>query len=878
MNSARSLSLLLCAALVGGLIPPQAARAAAPVLIELGGQGGITSHSAAAGAGAIPVLSASSVAGASLLPTASFGVLPVLAAPSISATPSAAPAFAAPASAGVSAAAAPALIASPSAAASVPSDETPAAPKAAAPAGPRLWLSRAAGLFSRRAAPASPEAAPASAADAKAQADALFDGGASAPSVDETPVAPQGRLSRAASGLRRFAVRRLEAYKAKRAIGHDDFGGPKSDGPMSFGAKARYGFKWGLNLVGISALLDFTVAPLLAHVPWPLMLSAGALGEVGRVELLTKYGPNEIGAALTHAPLSFLGIALPMSTGMEEFTYRFLSFGLTFGLLAAAKPAAKFAAGVLGQIPDAAGFRSTVQRVLLAAGGLVTFFAFPFAALKSSFGFAVAHFAHWGVDPSVFALNLVAGYFLARAAYKTRGLTAPFVAHLVFNLVMLGSAVLGTTFGLPLAASVYSVIASVVGLGALWYNWRSARKERAMSLKGLGAGAKNFMIAALIVGTVAGGVIRHAAVPQSTSAAALFQAKVPAAAPAAPEQPVAAPKAEAAPADASSGFKTAADMVAAVKPSVVEIVVRMDGGYAIGSGVIVSPSGLLVTNGHVVGDKKIGEIVEVKLSNDQKVPGKIMAVNHNRDLAFIQLPRVKNPGGWPFSRFAGTAPREGDVLYAMGHPLGLPFTVSKGILSGLGDRDNMFVQYLQTDASINHGNSGGPIYNERGEIVGINTMIMGKDGSIGVGFSIIAPSVVHALQQYAATGNIATAALGVVVDLSNPTLPEMGVAVESVRPGSAAAKAGLLGGDLIVGIGGELIPDGGRKAIHDLATILAEAKPGDVIELAVMRGDSDKPLMVKLTLDARSTSEETSMAHGFDGEGADDADGGDEAP
>jgi len=868
-----SFSVVLCAALVGGLIPPGAARAAGGVLAAPALEAGVGVAAPGAGAAATFAAPAQINIGATLLPVAPLGGASALSAPAWAGAASVAPAAAAPA---LSAPAAEPSAVSPVAAGaaavpflSAPAAEPSAAPSAPAADAPRSWLSRAAGLFSRRAAPAS---APASVDDAKVSSDRLFDGATAASAPDAAALAaPQGPLTRLNAGLRRFAARRVAAYQAKRAVAHDDFGGPKSDGPMTFGAKVAYGLKWGLNLVGLSALIDFTLAPLLARINWPTLLSTSTLDHLGRVELLIKYGPSTISAALTHAPLSFLGLAVPLSTASEELTYRFFGFGLTFALLAAAKPAAAFVATALDSVPDAAGLRSKVQRALLLIGRAAAYYAFPIAALSSSVRFAIAHFAHWGIDPTVFALNVVAGWVLARVAYKTRGLTAPFVAHLSFNFAMLGTAILGATFGLPLAASVYAVLASIVGVAALWYNWRAARKERALSLKNL-AGAKNLVVAGLIasglLGALGGGA-SHGSFSASRNAGLaeyLAAAPAPAASTVGGEAPAAA--APAAPAaDAPAPFKTDADMVASVKPSVVEIIVKMSGGMAIGSGVIVSPTGLLVTNGHVVGDKAVGEIVEVKLSNDQVLPAKIMAVNHNRDIAILRLPNQRGGAAWPYSTFAKTAPREGDPLLAMGHPLGLPFTVTKGVLSGLGDRGNMFVQYLQTDASINHGNSGGPIYNTRGEVVGINTMIAGKEGSIGIGFSITAPNVVQALEQYAATGGIATAALGVIVDLSGPDQPDAGVAVEFVRAGSAAAKAGLLPGDLIVGVGEDKIAVGGEKAVHSLAAALAQAKPGDVLELSVLRGDADKPRVVQVKLDARATSEETSMAHGFDGGG-----------
>jgi S1-C subfamily serine protease len=867
----RALGLLLSAALVGGMIPPEAALAAAPVRVELTAPAGMSGASSAAGVNAALTLGAPS-AGALLAPSAGLSApsAPACSAPSAAASP-----LAAAPSASFSAAApsAPsALSAAAPAAAEGPAAEAAPAPKAAAPAARRSWLSRAAGLFSRRTAPAA-SARASSADEAKASSDLAFDGASERPEGAELAL-PQGRFARLRSGLKGFAARRLEAYQAKRAVDHDAFGGPKSDGPMTFLGRVGYGLKWGLNLVGITALMDWTVAPLLHHFAWPLFLSPAALGQFGRVELLTKFGPAQIGAALTQAPLQFLGMALPVSTAMEEFTYRFIGFGVVFGALALVKPATAFVAKILDQIPDASGLRSKVQTALRAGGSLISHFAFPLAAARSSFHFAVAHFAAWGVDPYVFAINMVAGYFLARTAYKSRGLTAPFVAHLFFNFAMLGSAILGTTLGWPMAATAYSVLASVIGVGALWYNWRSARKDKALKRRGLAAGAKSLLVAALVSASVLGGM--NSSLPTSSMRNASYTpaplaqivAQAPKTAPAA--QP-ALPDTAAAPAAASdtAQVESQQDMIARVKLSVVKVVVMMPGGYAIGSGTIVTPDGRIVTNAHVVGAKQAGDTVIVELINGRKVPAKILAVNHDRDQAYLQLPRMVNKQtgeafAWPFSKFATTAPREGDEVFAMGHPLGLPFTVTKGIVSGLGARGNMYIQYLQTDASITHGNSGGPLYNRRGEIVGMNTM--GPENAGAIGFSITAPSIIRGLMQYDAVGNINTAALGVIVDLSNPDQPDQGVVVEFVRPGSAAAKAGIVPGDVIVGAAGqELQAQGGKASAHDLSALLAQAVPGQTIEVAVVRGDAVK--IVKVTLDGKKTSEETSAAHGFDGEG-----------
>jgi S1-C subfamily serine protease len=469
-------------------------------------------------------------------------------------------------------------------------------------------------------------------------------------------------------------------------------------------------------------------------------------------------------------------------------------------------------------------------------------------------------------------LNIVAGLVLAGMAHRTRGrftpgIVAPFIAHLFFNLTILGVPLLALTFGLPQAAAVFAALSSIAGVVTLWYNWRAARKDRAAALKHAGSAAALLLVAALTAGLVSNGLQPRGAV-ESSFLASRNQPYTAAAAGAAsaadPKAPVDATVETPSPEPAAASPSAPAEMIARVKPSVVKVVVKEAKGYSIGSGVIVSPDGVVVTNGHVVGDgHKVGDVVSVRLSNGLKVPALIIAVNHNRDLALLKLPPLKSGKPWPISPFASHAPREGDVVYAMGHPLGLPFTVTKGILSGIGARGNSFVTYLQHDAAITHGNSGGPLYNEAGEIIAINTL--GHEAG-GIAFSIITPSVVAGLQQFAATGNMDTAALGIIINLSSPDQPEKGVVIELVRPGSAADKAGLRAGDLIIGIGDAELKDGGEDGVHQLGSILAKAKPGDKLPLGILRGDKQK--ILEVTLDARKTSEATSLAHNFDGEDA----------
>ncbi|MDD5302509.1 MAG: trypsin-like peptidase domain-containing protein, partial [Elusimicrobia bacterium] len=189
----------------------------------------------------------------------------------------------------------------------------------------------------------------------------------------------------------------------------------------------------------------------------------------------------------------------------------------------------------------------------------------------------------------------------------------------------------------------------------------------------------------------------------------------------------------------------------------------------------------------------------------------------------------------------------------IGYPRGLPFTVTKGVVSGIDGRGSMYVRKLQTDAAINPGNSGGPLFNDKGEVIGVNTEIRTESGgSEGLGFSIQAPEVAHVMAQYAHTGNIATASLGIIVNLSDPQAPEAGLEIEYVRQGSAAEKAGLKRGDLLIGVGDQMIEEGGQEGAGHVAAVLSKMIPGQRITITVLRGDS--PVELQLTADAKATT------------------------
>ncbi|MDE1977535.1 MAG: trypsin-like peptidase domain-containing protein, partial [Elusimicrobia bacterium] len=274
---------------------------------------------------------------------------------------------------------------------------------------------------------------------------------------------------------------------------------------------------------------------------------------------------------------------------------------------------------------------------------------------------------------------------------------------------------------------------------------------------------------------------------------------------------------------------------------------------AIGSGSILTPQGLVVTNGHVVQMAGAGGTVMVVLSNGQRYPAKILTFSSpdRKDIAFLQLPNIGRP--WPTVQIGdSSALKEGDRVIAMGHPLGLPFTVTQGVVSGLKDPDGAEPRYnpvyhdmIQTDAPITHGNSGGPLLNAQGQQIGINTA--GSDGGGNVGFAIPMNDVLEALGQFLKAGNIDASWIGIVIDMTNPSAPDRGLAVESVRPGSPAAKAGIEGGDVILGAiinGHQIAFPGGPGALMFMQKVLALSTPGQNFQLIVTHQDQIKAVTI----------------------------------
>lgn len=651
----------------------------------------------------------------------------------------------------------------------------------------------------------------------------------------------------------------------KHALSNDDFGGPpslqasSSEGGLIRRTAARlgrdlgYGAKWAMTLLGISSLLQVTVKPLAEMLPWQLWLSDGMLGTFGRIELLTKFGPSDIAEAVAQSPLAFLGLTLPYTVMAEELTYRILSLGITFALLTGIRPVTSRIAKFLNDVPDLFGMRYVVQWALGKVGG-VSAHAFPIASSLAAVSFATAHFAAWGVAPYTMAIHLSLGVALAWVAYRSRGVVAPFAAHLGYNLLAIGVGVAAPLFLLPQTAALVGVLAGVLSASFVYYQWRAWKKDKAdaldaalgrtRELPSLWARIRRWMTIALVPLLLAASFVGLSERPTPAPTAPISITALAA-------MPAAAPASVVRPAAAAGPVMNAEQLVKAVKPAVVMVLTPTGSG----SGFIISAEGLLVTNAHVVAggenDNHLAnsytKVVKIRFANGREVMAQVVGFHPTKDLALIQLP--PNPFGWPHVAIGDSARiSEGQEIVAMGYPRGLPFSVSRGIISGKDFRSNGWVSYQQHDASVNPGNSGGPLFNMRGEVVGVNSMIITQSGGFdGISYSITSNDVQKAVDQYAKVGNISAAWLGVILQSSGGDA-QFGVRIDAVRPGSPAAKAGLAAGDLLIGLDGLSVAGDPEEALSALSNSLRAKIPGDSMEVQVYRAGGVVTVTVGLSV------------------------------
>jgi S1-C subfamily serine protease len=286
-----------------------------------------------------------------------------------------------------------------------------------------------------------------------------------------------------------------------------------------------------------------------------------------------------------------------------------------------------------------------------------------------------------------------------------------------------------------------------------------------------------------------------------------------------------------------------------------------------GSGFVLTKEGLILTNNHVIGN---AQRLEVMLSDKHKYKARVLALDKNHDLALI---KIDAPNLTPVTLSDSRNLMVGQRVYAIGNPFGLNGTMTRGIISAIrsvrSPNGSPIEDAIQTDAAVNPGNSGGPLLNSRGEVIGITTMIAsnGADQSSGIGFAIPINTARAILDDYAKYGYIRRPTLDIVTLPIGPDVAEQiglpadyGILIEHVLPGGAAEKAGLrggtqkayqgnmpvmLGGDLIVAMDGEEI-----TSPQDLSAAMNSHRSGDTVTVTIFRGR--RRMDVKVTLgDAR---------------------------
>jgi len=274
--------------------------------------------------------------------------------------------------------------------------------------------------------------------------------------------------------------------------------------------------------------------------------------------------------------------------------------------------------------------------------------------------------------------------------------------------------------------------------------------------------------------------------------------------------------------------------------------------HALGSGVIVSPEGYLLTNNHVI---RNASSIDVLLSDKRNFKAKVVGADPQTDLAVLKIDARELPAA---SLGDSTTLHVGDTVMAFGNPFNLSFTVTRGTVSALGRSQYQIEDiqnFIQTDAAINPGNSGGALVDVRGQVVGINTAILsgnsgpgGEGGSIGIGFAIPINMAKHVMQDLINSGKVTRGYLGVsIYPVTDDFAKEFhapdtsGAFVQDVTAGSPADKAGVKYGDIIRKLNGQSIADSAQ-----LRVMVTEMNPRTAVTLDILR--DGKPMTVRVTL------------------------------
>jgi serine protease Do len=267
-----------------------------------------------------------------------------------------------------------------------------------------------------------------------------------------------------------------------------------------------------------------------------------------------------------------------------------------------------------------------------------------------------------------------------------------------------------------------------------------------------------------------------------------------------------------------------------------------------GSGFIIDSDGIVVTNNHVVKD---AATISVTLSDGESLPAKVIGTDPKTDLAVLKISAGHKLPYVELGDSANVVP--GEWVVAMGNPFGLSSTVTAGIVSALGRDigDGPYDKFIQIDAPINEGNSGGPLFDQRGEVIGINTAILTPTGgSVGIGFAIPSDMIKHVVTQLVASGKVVRGYLGVAAQEISPQMAQAmnlpsadpttdGALVAAISPGSPAFRAGLQPGDVITGVNGQTVTNP-----NDLASDIANVDPGHDTSITYLRGGQSHQLSV----------------------------------
>jgi len=267
--------------------------------------------------------------------------------------------------------------------------------------------------------------------------------------------------------------------------------------------------------------------------------------------------------------------------------------------------------------------------------------------------------------------------------------------------------------------------------------------------------------------------------------------------------------------------------------------------YSLGSGFIIDSSGIIVTNNHVI---EGAEDILVRIEGEKEYEAKVIGADPFSDLAVL---KIKSSEKFKLVKFGDSdKARIGDWVIAIGNPFGLGGTVTSGIISARNRNIGMarYEDFIQTDASINQGNSGGPLFNMDGDVIGINTAIFGRQGNIGIGFSIPSNNAKKVIDQLIKYGETKRGWLGVRIQTVTEEIAEAekldkprGALVQDLSTGGPSEKGGIKAGDIILEFDGKLINN-----VKELISIVAQTEVGKTVEVKVWRNQREVIKKIKI--------------------------------